>query len=111
MPWVSPSVRCKYGPYFKADADEQVKVVTMAQLAAGAPATQPQQLIPKRAAVEAIAALFGLENIDAVLDTLEEEQQEKDDKAAEKVAMQADANAKVAAASGKPAAPPKAEPQ
>ena len=118
MPWVSPSIRCKYGPYFKADADEQVKVVTMAQLASGAPATQPQQLIPKRTAVEMIAPIFGLENVDAVLDTLEKEQQEKDDKAAEKVAMQADAkvamqadaNAKVAAAGGaKPLGPPKAE--
>jgi hypothetical protein len=113
VPWVSPSIRCKYGPYFKTDADEQVKTVTMAQMALGAPTTAPKQLIPKRTAVEMIAPIFGLENVDAVLDTLEEEQQEQDDADAAKMAQQADANAKVAAAGAKakPGGPPQKAPQ
>ena len=68
--WVSPSLQVKWGPYFKPDPAEELQVVQMAQAAlGGAPGTKP--LVTRRHALEKVAPLFGIENVDAVLDELE----------------------------------------
>lgn len=118
MPWVSPALVCKYGPYFKPDADEQSKALTMVQNALGKGIQGGgEQLIPKRAAIEKIAAIFGLDNIDAIEDSLEKEQadaeQKKADQAETQQAQQTEHQVAVAKASpapiavAKPAVPPK----
>jgi hypothetical protein len=74
MPWQSPSLTVKWGPYFAPDPDEQNKIVTMVQEALGGTAGTP--LITLRAAVEKIAPIFGIENIDAAIEQLEKEREE-----------------------------------
>lgn len=80
---MDPALTIKWGPYFPADADDQVKIVTMVQQALGSGGTG-EQLITKEIAVETIADVFGIENTQAVLDALEEEQAERDARELEK---------------------------
>ena len=77
--WVSPSIRCTFGPYFKLDAEEQLKTVTMVQTALGAGKPPGVKLLTKRAALAHIAPIFGIENVDAALDSLTEETQGESD--------------------------------
>jgi hypothetical protein len=81
--WQSPSLLVKWGPYFKTDPQEQLQVIQMVQAALGKTNAGGMQLISKRHAVEKIADMFGIENIDAMLKTLEEEEQEAQDAALE----------------------------
>lgn len=81
--WTPPAITVKYGPYFKADADDQTKVVAMVQQALGSGGTG-EQLITKQIAVETIAHVFGIENVEVVMQELEKEQAEKDAKDLEK---------------------------
>lgn len=80
MPWVSPTLQVKWGPFFPPDPTEQVQIVTLAQTALGA-GGKGEQLVTKRIAVEKIASIFGVENIDAMMEELETEQAEKDERA------------------------------
>ena len=80
-----PSITIKWGPYFPADADDQTKVVAMVQQALGSGGTG-EQLITKRIAVEKVAEVFGIENVDAVMKDLEKEQAEQDKRDLEKTA-------------------------
>jgi len=81
MPWVEPSITLRWGPYSKPDPEEQTAIVTLTQAALGGPGGKP--LITKRAAVEKIADIFGIEDIDAALEALEKELAEADQKAAD----------------------------
>ena|SRR5688572_16445291 len=69
MPWNPPELQLQWGSYFKADIEEQNKVVTTAQLALTA------GLITKRSAVKAIATIeaYGIEDVDEYLEALEKE--------------------------------------
>jgi hypothetical protein len=84
MAWQPPSITVKWGAYFAPDPTEQKAIVDMVLAALGGGDGTP--IIPLRAAVEKIAPIFGLENIDAVMEKLEEEaekrRQEEEDKAA-----------------------------
>lgn len=66
-----PQVCVKWGNYFKPDPDEQQKIVTMTRdcLDAG--------LISKRVAVEQVAPIFGVEDIESLLSEIEKESQEQ----------------------------------
>lgn len=78
---MSPVIRCTYGPYFKTDPEEQKNIVAMTQAALGKGIQGGgEQLIPKRCAIEKLAPIFGLENLDAIEDSIEEEKQEAQDK-------------------------------
>lgn len=73
--WLAPSLRVKWGPYFQLDSAEQKATVELAQVALGkgpgldgAPA-----LITRRQALEIIAPVIGIENIDAAMSALEDE--------------------------------------
>lgn len=115
MPWVSPAISCKFGPYFKTDPDEQTKQIDMIQHALGKGIQGGgEQLIPKRTAIEKLAPIFGLDNIDAIEDALEEEQAEADqkkaDQAAEQQKLQTEHSVAVAKASPAPVAAPAEKP-
>jgi hypothetical protein len=115
VPWVSPALVCKFGPYFKTDADEQTKQITMIQQALGKGIVGGgEQLIPKRTAIEKLAPIFGLENIDAIEDALEEEQAEAEQKEADAAAadqkLQTQHSVAVAKASPAPVAAPAPKP-
>jgi len=84
-----PSISLRWGPYTKTSPEEQTQVVAMVQQALGAGGTG-EQLIPKRVAIEKIAPIFGIDNVDAILESLEDEQAEKDERAAEQMKTEAD---------------------
>lgn len=88
--WVSPTIRCEFGPYFRSDADEQLKQVQMVQAALGAGKPPGVKLLTDRQALEQIAPIFGIENVDAAMDALAEERQEAEVKQAEQDAAEAD---------------------
>ncbi len=78
MAWSSPSLQLRWGPYFKPDPAEQKQVVDMVRAALSG---DGGGLITKRHAVEKIAAIFGIENVDAALDEIEKEDEERQEKA------------------------------
>lgn len=72
MPWVDPGLSLRWGAYSKPDPEEQTAIVTLTQAALGG--AGGQALITTRCAVEKIAGIFGIEDIDAAVEALEEEQ-------------------------------------
>lgn len=77
MPWLEPSLSLRWGSYSKLDGDEQVKIVTATIQA------KKEGICTTRQAVEKVAAIFGTENVDAVLEALEEEAADRAAKALE----------------------------
>jgi hypothetical protein len=71
VPWLKPSLSLRWGSYTKLDGDEQKQIVdaTIQAHAAG--------LITLRMAVEKLAPVYGIENVDAVLEALKKEKKEK----------------------------------
>ncbi len=72
MTWQPPSITVKFGPYFQPDPEEQTKLVGLVQAALGG-GGKGQPLILLRTGVEKIAPIFGIENIDAFVEKLEQE--------------------------------------
>lgn len=77
MPWMAPSLRVKWGPYFKPDPLEQQQVVQTVQLALGGGPNAAAPIITQRIAVEQCAAIFGIDNVDAVLTEIQKETDER----------------------------------
>lgn len=71
MPWLSPSLSLRWGSYTKLDGDEQQKIV------ATSIAAKDAGIVTRRMAVEKIASVFDIENVDAVLEALKLEDAEK----------------------------------
>lgn len=69
--WQPPNLTLRWGEYFKPGADDEKKIVEVAQGAHDA------GLITLRSAVQKVARTFGIENVDAYLEGLEEEAEEK----------------------------------
>jgi hypothetical protein len=67
MPWLKPSLALRWGSYTKLDGDEQGQIVDATIKA------KDGGLITRRMAVEKIAPIFGIENVDAVIAALEKE--------------------------------------
>jgi hypothetical protein len=67
VPWLDPSLSLRWGPYTKLDGAEQSAIVT-ATIAA-----KKNGIITTRMAVEKVARIFNVENVDAALTALEEE--------------------------------------
>lgn len=86
--WQIPTLQVRWGTYFKPDADEQKKIVEMvlAALEAGVP------ILTVKVAIQKLAPIFGIENVTAFMETLEEErlarQQEADERAANSAALE-----------------------
>jgi hypothetical protein len=66
MAWQSPTVTVKWGSYFQPDAADEKTIVDM--VVAATP------YITKRVALEKLAPIFGIENVEAALEELEGEQ-------------------------------------
>lgn len=75
MPWLDPSLSLRWGTYTKLDGDEQQKIVAATVQAKDA------GICTTRQAVEKVAPIFGTENVDAVMEALEEEADERAAKA------------------------------
>ncbi len=75
MPWQSPSISVKWGRFFKPDPAEEQQIVATCQEALGGKGGTPT--ITLRQAVEKQAAIFGTENVDAALEELEKERDER----------------------------------
>lgn len=73
--WLAPSLRVKWGPYFKLEPSEQKATVEFAQaaLGKGPGLVGAAPLITRRQAVEVIAPIMGIENVDAAMEALEAE--------------------------------------
>jgi hypothetical protein len=105
MPWVSPNIQVRWGEYFKPDIAEQKTTVETTQLAMGG---TPGPLLSVRQAVEKIAPIFGIENVDAAVEALEKERDDaaKRELDATTAALDAEARAKRTAAGPAGAKPP-----
>lgn len=65
--WQMPTLQTRWGDYFKADADEQQKIVNMVIAALGAAVP----ILTVRLALQKLAPIFGIENIAAIEAELE----------------------------------------
>lgn len=85
--WLAPSLRLKWGRYFKLDPGEQKSTVDFAQAALGkGPGLDgAQPLITRRQALEIIAPVIGIDNIDAAAKALEDEAKKDADAATERL--------------------------
>jgi hypothetical protein len=75
MAWQPPTIKVKWGSYFAADPTEQKSLVDMTIAALGKGSSSA--LITRRQAVEKIAPVFGIENVEAALKDLEKETEER----------------------------------
>ena len=75
MPWLEPSLSLRWGPYTKLDGDEQ-GIIVKATLVA-----KEGGIITTRMAVEKIAPFFGIENVDAAIEAIEEEKKKNAEEA------------------------------
>lgn len=92
-----PVIRAVWGPYMRPDPTDQLALVTLVKLAISAkPGEVP--LITREMAVRKLADIFGIQNVQAIVDALEanDEQQKQEDQDA------ADQALKVATASKPP---------
>jgi hypothetical protein len=95
MPWQPPSLSLKWGSYVKPDEQSQLFVVQAVQAALGG--SGGTQIITKRLALNKLkqAGVFEIENISAVLESLQEEADENANREldAAKAALDAQAGA------------------
>lgn len=72
--WEAPSLSVEYGPYTKPDPEEQQKIVALVQTALGGKGGRP--LINLQTAVKRVAKIFGIENVQALIDELEKAEED-----------------------------------
>lgn len=73
--WQPPSIRITWGEYFAQDPTEKKSTIDFAQaaLGKGPGLVGATPLITRRQAVELIAPVIGIENVDAAMQALEDE--------------------------------------
>jgi hypothetical protein len=76
----------RWGSYFKPDPAEQKQVVDMVRAAL---AGDGGAIITKRIAVEQIADIFGIENVEAAIEEIEAEEADRQAKALEQTKAEA----------------------
>lgn len=74
MSWISPTIQLEWGPYFRADPEEQKKIVDMVT------STMDTGLIPRRELAAKLAPVFNISNIDAALATADKEAADREAK-------------------------------
>lgn len=77
MSWQRPSITIKWGDYFPPDPAEQKQLVDLVNTAIGGAVP----LLTLRQAVEKIAPIFGIENIEAAVKLVEEDAKKRADEA------------------------------
>lgn len=85
--WVDPMLFLKWGPYFKPNAEDQSKILDATIKA------RSETLITLQTAVEQIAPIFGIENVDEYVDNLEEQAEAAQAKALGMMQAQKDSEA------------------
>lgn len=108
MPWLKPSLALRWGSYSKLDGDEQGQIVDATIKA------KEGGLLTLRMALEKIAPIFGIENVDAVITALEKETADKEAAAIKKQKTMQDAGVvppPTAAPGDKKAPPPQPQPE
>lgn len=78
----TPDIQVTWGEYFKPDPEEQSKLIALVK-----EALKDNPLITKKIAVEKIAAIFGIKDVQALLDELEKEAKERVEKMATEVRL------------------------
>ncbi len=84
MPWTAPSLSLRYGPYFKADIDDQKKVIEACRTAIGGGAAGGEPMVSRESILKLLAPIFGIDNVAAAMKALDKEQGEKASKDLEK---------------------------
>lgn len=69
--WTDPPLSLRWGAWFQPNAEDDEKLVNTTTTA------YEKKLITKRTAVEKLSRTFGIDNIDAYLESLEEESEER----------------------------------
>jgi hypothetical protein len=103
MTWQAPTITVKWGHYFQPDPAEQKQIVELVKAALDA------KSITKRMAVEKLAPIFGIENVEAALEEIEEEADAAAERELEATTAALDAEARTRRV-GKGAAPGSAQP-
>src|SRR3954469_6729484 len=75
-PWQPPRLHLRWGEYLKPDPEEQSQIVLMCTTALASKVP----FLTVRAVVEKVAAIFGIENVEAFLDELKKETDANDAK-------------------------------
>lgn len=104
--WQMPALRVEYGPYFRPSPEEEQQIVTLVQKALGATKEGGAQLITTEIAIRRLAKVFGIENVQAVMDELEKLRQQRAQEAADAAKTTAETPA-----GDQPAPTPKPTPQ
>lgn len=98
--WQSPTIAVKWGSYFEPDPDEEQKIVQTTQEAMGSKGGQP--IITLREAVQKVASVYGIENVEAHLTKLEEERDATADRELQATTAALDAEARAQRAAKTP---------
>jgi len=78
--WTDPPITLRWGTWFQPNAEDEKNIVDTTKVAFDS------KLITKRTAVEKLQRTFAIENVDAYLESLEEEATERDAKEADDLA-------------------------
>ena len=80
MPWQPPSLTVKWGPYSKPDGEEQQQLVTATMALLG---KEGGRVATTKLVIEKLrtAGVLDIDNLQALLDELEKEQADADEKA------------------------------
>lgn len=103
-----PSLRIAWGAYNKPEPEEEQQILATVRLALGGGPGGGEPLITKRVALEKIQPVFKFENIDALIEELDKETDERAQKSLEQKTNEATAMGEVAQKfPAKPAEPAK----
>ncbi len=95
-----PDIKTVWGSFFKADPEEQSKIVAMTIAALGGKGGTP--IVPLRVGLQRVAPIFGIDNVDAVMAELLKEREEREAKEQEKADAETERMHKLAGAVGAP---------
>lgn len=92
--WTAPHIKLEWGSYFRADPEEQAKIVSMCSEALAG------NLAPLRSVVAKLAPIFEFDNIDEIVEQIEEQQEAADERELGKMTAEAETLHKLAGDAG-----------
>jgi len=110
MPFEPPSLKARWGPYYRASIEDTVAIVNAMQNVIGQTKNGGVQLAPRITAIEILAPFLGVDNPQALLEQIATEENDRAEREldAAKATLDAQASAKGSgpSAPGGPAKPP-----
>lgn len=96
MPFEPPSLKARWGPYYRPSIEDTVAIVNAAQNATGQTKNGGVQLAPRIAIIELLAPFLGIDNPRALLEKIEAEENDRAEREldAAKATLEAEARAK-----------------